>query len=424
VSLTRREKPRGSGVWVVTLHDRSLPKGRRQLATFSKGTPAENEKASGLFIKKIEARLVLNLPASEPTPLSPTLVQAAHRWLKVYAEPTLSASTVLGSYRPAIEKHLIPHFGPTRLVGDIKRKDVRAYIHTKRSEGLSDKAIQNHLHALSGIFRLAMEEHEDTVTSNPATGWRLKKKPEGAVFTELDLEALNLVLDAVKEIDPVTYPYLLTLARTGMRAGEALGLTFGDLQLVPSRSIHVRRSITRGIVGPPKNKKPRVVDMASDLAEVLQGLEVSAMVDGKGRPDDWIFYDPARPYAMIKKGEKALKKAAHLAGCPTLTAHDLRHLFAYIHIWKFGSDPKWVSRMLGHHSVGFTLSRYGSPEVHSDVTLADRMVQKKEPAAPDATKTRPMRRAGDNPLIPGAILERATGLEPATSGLGSRRSTS
>ena len=76
--------------------------------------------------------------------------------------------------------------------------------------------------------------------------------------------------------------------------------------------------------------------------------------------------------------------------------------------------------MLGHHSVGFTLSRYGSPEVHSDVTLADRMIQKKEPAAPDATKTRLVRRAGDNPLIPGAILERATGLEPATFGLGRR----
>lgn len=63
-------------------------------------------------------------------------------------------------------------------------------------------------------------------------------------------------LEAVQAHAPRYYPLFLTLLRTGLRMGEALGLQWGDLDF-HGRFIEVRRSYTRGRVEPPKNGKTR-----------------------------------------------------------------------------------------------------------------------------------------------------------------------
>ena len=174
------------------------------------------------------------------------------------------------------------------------------------------------------------------------------------------------------------YALLKTMMATGLRAAELCTLDVGHIEAYRNQPVLVVNG---------KGGKVRRVPLHPKALETIRAYWRAGGRNGT---------DPGEPI-FLTLGKHGPYKARRL------TYKAIRHLFAYIPTRKLGSDPKWVSRMLGHHSVGFTLYRYGSPEVHSDIALADRMVQKKKPAAPDATKTRPMRRAGDNPLIPGAI---------------------
>ena len=84
------------------------------------------------------------------------------------------------------------------------------------------------------------------------------------------------------------YAYFFTLARTGMREGEALGLRWDDIQFGvspddPHRFIHVQRTYdsVHNRMNTPKNGKTRRVDMAKDLREGL--LEWQAVLFRQGR---------------------------------------------------------------------------------------------------------------------------------------------
>jgi integrase len=68
------------------------------------------------------------------------------------------------------------------------------------------------------------------------------------------------------------YVLLLTLFHCGLRAGEAAGLYWSDLDL-KNKTLLVRRQITRGRKGKPKTRKKRAVDVSSVLLSELQELK-------------------------------------------------------------------------------------------------------------------------------------------------------
>src|SRR5206468_6642949 len=67
------------------------------------------------------------------------------------------------------------------------------------------------------------------------------------------------------------YVLLLTLFHCGLRAGEAAGLYWSDLDL-KNKVLLVRRQFTRGRKGKPKTRKKRSVDLSSVLLVELQTL--------------------------------------------------------------------------------------------------------------------------------------------------------
>ena len=80
---------------------------------------------------------------------------------------------------------------------------------------------------------------------------------------------LAALLDVAQRDYSDSYPFLLTLARTGLRLGEAVGLEWRDVHL-GERVLHVRRSVRKNRVSLPKNGKPRRVDVSPMLAECQQ----------------------------------------------------------------------------------------------------------------------------------------------------------
>ena len=71
----------------------------------------------------------------------------------------------------------------------------------------------------------------------------------------------------------------LVALKTGMWQGELLGLRWGDVDLKEA-VIHVRASYTGGVLGTPKNRERRDVDLISDVVALLSDWRGSRLVDG------------------------------------------------------------------------------------------------------------------------------------------------
>jgi integrase len=77
---------------------------------------------------------------------------------------------------------------------------------------------------LSGALNLAIDD--EVIQANPAhkLGRVIRSKGLQIDIDPLNREELSLLLDSFREHYPAHYPMALTLAPTGMRIGEALGL--------------------------------------------------------------------------------------------------------------------------------------------------------------------------------------------------------
>jgi integrase len=156
----------------------------------------------------------------------------------------------------------------------------------------------------------------------------------------------------------------VTALKTGMRQGELLGLTWGDVDLSES-VIRVRRAYTDGAVTTPKNHERRDVDLTSGLVELL----------------GWWWGECGRPgetSCLVFAGESAsghlsgssllrrhLYPAMERAGVPRVGAtgeprvfHSLRHTYAKRAL-ESGAQITWLSRHLGHSSLKVTTDIYG-----------------------------------------------------------------
>jgi integrase len=157
------------------------------------------------------------------------------------------------------------------------------------------------------------------------------------------------------------FPFFLTLARTGLRLGEAFALMPEDLDFQGS-TIRVERAFSdRRLEATPKTVQSiRDVDMSAELAAVLRRLVVerSEACLRHGWQAPWLFLSEAGTPLNKQNVERAMVRIARRAGLPHFTPHDLRHTFASLLLQR-GENPKYVQQQLGHASLSMTTDLYG-----------------------------------------------------------------
>ena len=104
---------------------------------------------------------------------------------------------------------------------------------------------------------------------------------------------LSRLLAACKEHRPTYFPFVLTLARTGMRLGEAIELRWGDVDFAGG-FLRIERAFSGGrLTSTKSDKSRRRVDMSAGLAEVLHGelakAKERALKNGLVEPDPRVF---------------------------------------------------------------------------------------------------------------------------------------
>jgi integrase len=155
---------------------------------------------------------------------------------------------------------------------------------------------------------------------------------------------------------------VVVAAGTGMRQGEAFGLTTESVHwlertLTVDKSLSLVTGIGKGpTLGPTKTKASvRTIPLAN---HVLDALSIHAAT-----------YPPEEGYIFTNKvggpirrssfNQTIWKPAVARAGLPGHTTfHDLRHTFASLVI-KQGATPKEVQTWMGHATISETFDTYG-----------------------------------------------------------------
>jgi integrase len=284
----------------------------------------------------------------------------------------------------------------TKNIAAPRKKDNEGGLDSKKDQSrrlLSKETIRNIVAALRAAFSEAVETN--LVVINPAV--RLGKfYKEAADFREeIDLftaDDVSALLQTTREhYGFANYVLLLTLFHCGLRAGEASGLYWSDLD-TKNKTLLVRRQFTRGKKGKPKTWKKRVVDVSTVLSSELQALkrqrQAEYLAEGKNEIPDLIFLSPGQiewkdgkptdrrtdrgHVDMDNFRNRVFWKACDKAKIRRRRVHDTRHTFASLLLTN-GESLKYVSSQLGHSSIRMTADVYGHLEIGSNRAAMDRL---------------------------------------------------
>jgi integrase len=237
---------------------------------------------------------------------------------------------------------------------------VKRFLLKKIAAGFATSTVIHMKNAISGVLNLAIDD--EVLLSNPAhnVGKIFQRQNQKPKFDPFNIDELAALLDTYQIHFPRHYPFILTLARTGLRFGEGLGLQWKDIDF-KGRFINIERSLSKGRIEIPKSGLARKVDMSQQLTDTLRELKhhrkIETLKRGWARMPKWVFVslngEAYHESYLRRMFYRALKKA----NLRKIRVHDLRHTYATLRISK-GDNIADVSKQLGHHSVKFTMDVY------------------------------------------------------------------
>jgi len=316
-------------------------------------SPLQNRRAAEKLEHELREELV-NADDRKPATAveSPLFSDFAKEFIDTYATPNNKPSEV-ESKRMILRVHLKPAFGELRL-DQIGPAEIDAYKAIKLAAEVAHKTINNHLTVLRKMLAVAVEWKR--LGTAPSFKWLKPPPPE---FDFLTFEESNRLIAGA---DGEWRTMITVAARTGLRLGELLALSWTDVDLEAGR-LFVRRAVARGIIGTPKNGRSR---------EVALSQQATAALEAHPRRSLLVFSD-ADGKMLTKGATKApLANALKRAGLRHIGWHALRHTFAS-HLVMRGAPIKAVQELLGHSTIEMTM-RYShlSPDARRDaVRLLD-----------------------------------------------------
>lgn len=204
---------------------------------------------------------------------------------------------------------------------------------------------------LAAILDIAVRDRR--ISSNPARAVKLPRK--GKKRRVYLTARRRTVSPTSNENSTLVY----TLAYTGLRWGEAIGLRVASLDILRRRMQISENAVTIGrdvLVGTPKTHENRSVPypkfLSEPLAKLCEGKGREHLVFGNGRTH---LPRPGSNQGWFWNAVRAAQKVDD--DFPYITPHDLRHTAASLAI-SAGANVKAVQRMLGHASAAMTLDTY------------------------------------------------------------------
>ena len=335
--------------------------GKRRHRTFGTKTEAET------FSKRTNVELLDNLHVADGATIS--VLAAAYVWIKAGQTAGLERSTITQRLEH-VELHIQPFFKLMRLTL-VSIRTIRAFQTWLRANGRSEAMVRKVSTSLYGILAEALELQ--FIARHPMHGMRRAAR---SVTTRQRLEigrdipTMNEVAQLIAALNdaPEWRPVLLTMLFSGIRASEARGLRWSDLDLT-NKVLHVKQRADRyQKIGPPKSRAgTRSVPIGSRLANTLKAWKLACPPSQLGLAFPGRFGHVLTHESLVNMG---LKPAIIRAGLVTAEGkarysglHTLRHWHASWLINRVvdgGQElpVKQVQERLGHSNITMTLDTY------------------------------------------------------------------
>jgi integrase/recombinase XerD len=221
-------------------------------------------------------------------------------------------------------------------VEEITREDLEAFIEHEQDRGLNISTVRTRMASITAFLHFLMEQ--DVI---PGTVLKRKIKlrlPDTLprAMNPSDVPKLLSGIDTVRD-----RALILLLLRTGIRIGEALGLTLNDLDM-RDRKVHLYQG--------EKNSMGRVVYISDDVLFALKRWCVrrdttkAFLFYGKG--DTQLSYSAARSRFALYLRKAGLDHKGY-------TVHCLRHTFAS-ELLNAGMRLECLQQLLGHQDIEVT----------------------------------------------------------------------
>ena len=296
-----------------------------------------------------------------------TVAQFLEEWLQDYVATNTAPRTAEG-YQQIVRTRLIPALGSLPLLS-LRPHHIQKYyfqvLESGRRDGkggLSALTVHHHHRVLYEALRHGVKH--GILIRNVAEAVDAPR-PEHKELAILAASDVQLILDACKET--AYYVPFFTLAYTGLRRSELLGLRWGDVDLEKStlsvvQALHQLHG-GKYILREPKTKRSRrQIALSPSLAIALWEHRLKQEQAQKllGKPlesRDLVFSHPDGRPIRPDSVTRAFHKIAESVGLRDVRLHDLRHAHATI-LLQQGVNPKIVQERLGHSSVSTTLDIY------------------------------------------------------------------
>lgn len=284
---------------------------------------------------------------------------AIKEWMEVYKRNQIkeaSYARLLSSYQ------LMMNFSICNTaVAEVTTLDVQRYINKLVERGYARTTILKQYRLLTAYFTYAAREQLIGISpvlsvAMPKEDVVQKKRKVAEAYTIPQQKKLMSVLTSSTRPE---YSVIILMLETGMRVGEALALTWNDIDW-DRRAVSIRKTVIRDRHGrymvqnsPKSESSNRTIPLSTRAYTMIERLYEDAPSE-----DGYIFIAPetGRPvtyHAMKYYVPRACKEA----GVPYRGTHVFRHTFA-TNCYHKGCDVKLLSRMLGHSSVAITYNVY------------------------------------------------------------------
>jgi integrase/recombinase XerC len=220
--------------------------------------------------------------------------------------------------------------------------DIRAFISSRRSEGLGAGGVQRALAAVRSFYKFLAREGILENAAPRAIRTPRVRRPLPRPLSAADVaRAIDQAGEHNVEWLAARDTALLTLLYgAGLRISEALSLKRGDVPL----------GATLSVIG--KGRKERSIPVLPLVAEAL--ADYAGKIPFTGAPSAPLFLSRRGKPMSAREAQGLMQRLRGALGLNTkATPHALRHSFA-THILQGGGDLRSVQELLGHASLSTT----------------------------------------------------------------------
>ncbi len=288
-------------------------------------------------------------------------------WLEGTAKNRLRESTYC-RYTVLIKNHISPHIGKV-VLSRLTPQQVQHVWNVLQKEGLAPRTIIQ----CRAILRCALNQavrHGMTARNSAA----LSDAPKAPQYKPTFLTAADAEKLLSKAKGHRLEAMIVLAITTGMRMGEILGLTWGDIDL-DQKFISIKRQQQRVgnkliMCDPKTERSARTLPLTQMAVEALRGHKERQAAEAREAMDNGRIMS-GRVFTNEKgaplENATALRQFQRLvndAEMPKMRLHDLRHSCATLLLSK-GVHPRVVMEILGHSTIAMTMNVYSHvvPEI-------------------------------------------------------------